>query len=104
MKGAAMGAPAGVRATIRPDPITGLSEDERTPRDEALRTLQRDRGAAWNTACDAAEAQGRRPELRPRSATAICSSSSSTAAQLGRKRPATPSVRGPRRQQAGSSR
>ena len=58
--GAAMGARAGVRATLRPDPITGLSEDERTLLGEALRALRRERGAAWNAACDAAEAQGKR--------------------------------------------
>ena len=56
-----MGAPAGVRAAIRPDPITGLSEDERTLFGEALRVLRRERGAAWNAACDAAEARGKRP-------------------------------------------
>lgn len=28
---------------------------------EGLRALRRERGAAWNAACDAAEAQARRP-------------------------------------------
>ena len=47
------------------DLITGLSDDERTLLGEALRVLRRERGAAWNAACDAAEAQGKRqPSLR----------------------------------------
>lgn len=49
----------------RPEPIGGLSEEERTLLDEALRALRRDRGQAWNAACDAADAHGkRRPSLR----------------------------------------
>ncbi len=49
----------------KPDPIDGLSDDERTLLGEALRALRRERGQAWNAACDAAEAQGkRRPSLR----------------------------------------
>jgi len=47
------------------DPIDGLSDDERALLGEALRALRRERGRAWNDACDAAEAQGkRRPSLR----------------------------------------
>ena len=49
----------------KPDPITGLSDDERLLLGEALRALRRERGAAWNAACDAAEAKAkRRPSLR----------------------------------------
>jgi hypothetical protein len=51
---------------LRPEPIDGLSEEERALLADALRTLRRERGRAWNAACDAAEAQGkRRPSLRP---------------------------------------
>ncbi len=42
----------------KPEPIGGLSDDERTLLGEALR---RERGARWNAACDAAEAQAKRP-------------------------------------------
>jgi hypothetical protein len=46
--------------------IEGLSEDERKLLGEALCSLRVDRGKAWNTACDTAEAAGtRRPSLRP---------------------------------------
>ena len=49
----------------KPEPITGLSDDERMLLGEALRALRRKRGATWNAACDAAEARGkRRPSLR----------------------------------------
>ena len=49
----------------RPEPIDGLSEQERELLADALRTLRRERGRAWNAACDVAEAQGkRRPSLR----------------------------------------
>ena len=42
-----------------------LSEEERTLLGEALSALRRERGRAWNTACDQADAQGRRrPSLR----------------------------------------
>lgn len=44
-----------------PEPIGGLSDDERTLLGEALRALRRERGRAWNAACDAAEAQAKRP-------------------------------------------
>ena len=48
------------------EPIEGLSEDERKLLGEALCALRAERGKAWNTACDAAEAAGkRRPSLRP---------------------------------------
>ena len=43
-----------------PDPVEGLS-DERALLGEALRALRRQRGRAWNAACDAAEAKGKRP-------------------------------------------
>jgi len=47
-------------------PIEGLSDDERALLGEALRALRTERGKAWNAACDAAEAAGkRRPPLRP---------------------------------------
>ena len=43
-----------------------LSEEERALLGEALSALRRERGAAWNAACDGAEALGeRRPPLRP---------------------------------------
>jgi len=46
-------------------PIDGLSEEERALLGDALRALRRERGRAWNAACDLAEAQGkRRPSLR----------------------------------------
>jgi len=49
----------------RPEPVSGLSEEERALLGEALRALRRERGQAWNAACDAAEARGRRrPSLR----------------------------------------
>ena len=42
-----------------------LSEEERALLGEALSALRRDRGVAWNAACDRAEAEGkRRPSLR----------------------------------------
>lgn len=37
-----------------------MDDDERALIGDALRTLRRERGAAWNAACDAAEGQGRR--------------------------------------------
>lgn len=45
----------------RRKPICGLSDDERLLLGEPLRALRRERGAAWNAACDAAEAEARRP-------------------------------------------
>ncbi len=43
-----------------------LSEAKRALLGEALSALRRDRGKAWNAACDLAEAQGkRRPSLTP---------------------------------------
>ena len=48
------------------EPIEGLTDDERRLLGEALRALRAERGRAWNAACDAAEAAGkRRPSLRP---------------------------------------
>ena len=42
-----------------------LSEEERTLLGEALSALRRERGQAWNAACNRTEAQGkRRPSLR----------------------------------------
>ena len=50
---------------VRPEIIEGLSDEERALLREALRALRRDRGKAWNAACDAAEAAGRRrPSLK----------------------------------------
>jgi hypothetical protein len=47
------------------EPIAGLSDDERKLLIEALTALRRVRGQAWNLACDAAEAHGKRsPSLR----------------------------------------
>ncbi|OFJ47573.1 hypothetical protein BA896_023195 [Janthinobacterium lividum] len=47
-------------------PIDGLSDSERTMLIDGLRALRRERGKAWNDACDAADLAGRRrPALRP---------------------------------------
>ena len=49
----------------KPDPVEGLSDDERALLGEALRALRRQRGRAWNAACDAATAKGERsPSLQ----------------------------------------
>lgn len=49
----------------KPEPIGGLSDEERTLLGEALRALRRERGKAWNAACDAAEGQAKRsPSIR----------------------------------------
>jgi hypothetical protein len=45
----------------KPGPVEGLSDDERALLGEALRALRRQRGQAWNAACDAAAAKGKRP-------------------------------------------
>ena len=46
--------------------IGGLSDEEIALLAEAFPALRKDRGQAWNAACDIAEAQGkRRPSLRP---------------------------------------
>ena len=51
---------------VKLPPVEGLSDDERVLLGEALRALRTQRGKAWNAACDAAEAAGkRRPSLRP---------------------------------------
>ena len=42
-------------------PVSGLDDGERALLGEPLRALHRQRGAAWNAACDAADGQGRRP-------------------------------------------
>ncbi len=43
-----------------------LSEAERALLGQALSALRRERGRAWNVACDRAEAQGQRhPSLQP---------------------------------------
>jgi hypothetical protein len=43
-----------------------LSAEEQQLLGEALSALRRERGKAWNAACDRAEAQGkRRPPLKP---------------------------------------
>jgi len=44
-----------------------LSDEERALLGEALRALRLERDKAWNAACDAAQAAGkkRRPSLRP---------------------------------------
>ncbi len=43
-----------------------LSDEERALLGQALSALRRERGQAWNAACDRAEAQGkRRPSLKP---------------------------------------
>ena len=47
------------------EPIDGLNGDERKLLIEALTALRRERGQAWNMACDAASALGKRePALR----------------------------------------
>lgn len=49
----------------KPEPIGGLSDDERKLLIEGLIALRRERGRAWNGACDVAEAEGKRqPSLR----------------------------------------
>ncbi len=49
----------------KPEPIADLSDDERKLLIEELTALRRERGQAWNLACDAADANGkRRPSLR----------------------------------------
>ena len=49
----------------RGEPIEGLEESDRALLVEALTVLRRDRAKAWNTACDAAEASGkRRPSVK----------------------------------------
>jgi hypothetical protein len=46
-------------------PIADLSDNERKLLIDGLTVLRRERGQAWNLACDAAEANGkRRPSLR----------------------------------------
>jgi hypothetical protein len=43
-----------------------LSDEERALLGQVLSALRRERGKAWNAACDLAEAQGkRRPSLKP---------------------------------------
>jgi hypothetical protein len=50
----------------RPAPMEGLSDEERALLGDALRALRLERAKAWNAACGAAEATGkRRPSLRP---------------------------------------
>jgi hypothetical protein len=41
-------------------PVDGLSDAERTMLVDGLRALRKERGKAWNEACDAADAAGRR--------------------------------------------
>ena len=46
--------------------MEGFSDEERALLGDALRALRLERARAWNAACDAAEATGkRRPSLRP---------------------------------------
>ena len=50
----------------KPEPVEGLSDEERALLGDALRALRLERGKAWNVSCDAAKAAGkRRPSLRP---------------------------------------
>ncbi len=44
----------------KPEPIDGLSDDERKLLIDALTALRQVRGQAWNVACDAADAAGKR--------------------------------------------
>jgi hypothetical protein len=47
----------------RPEPIDGLSDEERLG--DGFWALRKERGQAWNAACDIAEAKRkRRPSLR----------------------------------------
>jgi hypothetical protein len=50
-----------------PEPVEGLNDEERALLIEALTVLRRERGRAWNKACDDALAAGRkrRPSLAP---------------------------------------
>ena len=41
--------------------IEGLSDDEKKLVIAGLRALRRDRGKVWNSDCDAAESEGKRP-------------------------------------------
>ena len=43
-----------------PEPIADLSDDERKWLIDGLTALRRQRGQAWNLACDAADANGKR--------------------------------------------
>lgn len=52
---------SGIQGQGRRKPVSGLSGDERALLGEALRALRRERGTAWNAACDRAEAEARRP-------------------------------------------
>lgn len=46
-------------------PVEGLSDAERVILVDGLRALRKERAAAWNLACDAADATGRRrPPVR----------------------------------------
>lgn len=48
----------------KPEPIDDLSDDERKLLIDGLTALRRERGQAWNQACDTADANGkRRPSL-----------------------------------------
>jgi hypothetical protein len=44
----------------KPEPIDGLSDDERKLLIDALTALRQVRGQAWNVACDVADAAGKR--------------------------------------------
>lgn len=47
------------------EPIGGLSDDERKLLIDGLTALRRERGRAWNEACDASDAEGKhQPSLR----------------------------------------
>ena len=49
----------------KPEPIAGLSDNERKLLIAGLTALRRERGQAWNAVCDAADANGKRhPSLR----------------------------------------
>jgi hypothetical protein len=53
-------------ALPRAEPVEGLSDAERRLVIEGLQALRRERGRAWNIACDIAEQAGRkRPALAP---------------------------------------
>ena len=59
------GADLEVNVMSKPEPIAGLSDNERKLLIEGLTALRRERGQTWNLACDAAVANGKRqPSLR----------------------------------------
>lgn len=55
-----VGTNVGVNVMSKPEPIVGLSDDERKLLIEGLTALRRVRGQACNVACDTADVNGKR--------------------------------------------